>query len=103
MDDRELLALQVRTIFVTTAAGRLRYRNTPERETAPRLYVAGSKAGNTVCLRDDVGAETSEEIERLAASEPPMDSWESSAVHFDDYVRLLELEAPAQAVSAGLT
>ena len=103
MDDRDLLALQVRTIFVTTAAGRMRYRNTAERETAPRLYVAGSKAGNIVCLREDVGEETSGELARLAASEPPMDGWESSAVHLDEYVRFLGREAPVATVSAGLT
>ncbi len=102
MDDRELLALQAKTNFVVSAAGRIVRTSSPDRGAGPRLYLSGCGSGNVVRLHEDVGAANAEAIERLGASEPPMGVRERAPVHRDQYVRLLEAEMHVERCEPGL-
>jgi hypothetical protein len=89
MNDLDLLALDAETIFVPAQLD----RTLP---ASPRLYMAGCSSGNIVRIRHDVGKHIAEAIERLVAKEPPLCYADSIPVHLDDYVRLLEGEAPVE-------
>lgn len=99
-DDRELLAIDVATLFITAGSGRILHDNAPNRSAGPRLYLAGCKLGNVVRIRQDVGEETARAIERIAASEPPL--CDSTPVHLDKYLQLLASEAPVEHWDTGL-
>ena len=101
-DDGHLLWLEFATRFVLDGAGRLLYENDPAHTLAPRLYLAGCRAGNLVRFRHDVDAGIAEAVQALAADEPAL--WEpgSTPVHLAEYVRLLSAEAPVERWDAGL-
>lgn len=101
-DDRELLAIQVATLFVTAESGRVLRDNAPDRSAGPRLYLAGCKSGNVVRIRHDVGEETARAIESIAADEPPLCDPDSTPVHLDEYLQFLASEAPVEHWNAGL-
>ena len=101
-DDQQLLRLEVEALYLLTDAGRLVCRNTPDREVAPRLRIAGCQAGNDVRTRSDVGEVTAQAIARLAADEPPLYAPESRPIHLDDYLELLAAEAPVEDWDLGL-
>ena len=101
-DDRDLLRLEVEALYLLTDAGRLVCRNTPDREAAPRLRIAGSRSSNDVRIRHDVGESTAKAIVRLAADEPPLYPPEGHPIHLDAYLGLLALEAPVEQWDLGL-
>ena len=101
IDERELLAIESATIAVLSDTGRVLQGASPERSPAARFALSRSRAGNVVRLRHDVGEETAQAIERLAAEEPPLDDPRSRPVYADEYARLLEDEAPAEDSGAG--
>src|SRR5215210_5580732 len=93
-----VLGVQAVTLFELTESGRLRRENSPNRSTAPRMWLAGSAAGNVARVRADVGAETAEAIDALARREPPLTDALSVPVHLDEYVELLGAEGPLEEV-----
>ena len=99
---RELLAIDVATLFVTAGSGRILHDNAPNRSTGPRLYLTGCKSGNVVRIRHDVGEMTARAIERIAGDEPPLCGPDSTPVHLDRYLQLLDAEAPVECCDAGL-
>ena len=101
-NDRDLLRLEVEALYLLTAAGRLVCRNAPDREAAPRLRIAGSRSGNDVRIRHDVGESTAQAITRLAADEPPLYAPDSRPIHLDAYLGLLVFEAPVEEWDLGL-
>jgi hypothetical protein len=101
-DDRALLGLEVEALYVLTDSGRLVRRSTPDHAAAARLRLAGCRSGNDVRLRHDVGETTAQEIERLAADEPPLYAPHSRPIHLDDYLKLLAVEAPVERWNPGL-
>ena len=102
-DNVGLIEIEVATLFVLTDSGRILRGNDPERSADPRLYLGGSKSGNIVRFRHDVGEETARAIEALVAHEPPLGEPDSTPLHLDDYVDLLAAESPVERQSAGLT
>ena len=64
------------------------------------MWMGGSAAGNVVRVRVDVSDEVANEIESLAAGEPPLATRDSVPVHKDDYTRLLGGHAPVTATSS---
>jgi RimJ/RimL family protein N-acetyltransferase len=106
VNDVELLAMEVATIFVLTDSGRIIRRNSPDARpdhaSGPRLHLAGCASGNIIRLRHDVGEETAKAIESLVAHEPPLSLPESTPVHLTDYLRLLATKAPAEHSDLGL-
>ena len=101
--DADLLALDVATLFVLNSSGRILHDNAPDRSPGPRFYVGGCASANLVRIRHDVGADTAQALERLAAAEPPCRHPDSRPIHLDDYVRLLAAEAPVENARSGLT
>ena len=100
--DGDLLAIHVTTLFVLTDSGRIQQVNDPNRSVGPRLYLAGSKSGNVVRVRHDVGEGTERAISALVAEEPPLGDPDSTPLHLDDYVELLASEAPVERCDLGL-
>jgi hypothetical protein len=99
----QLLATQAATLFDLTESGRLRRENSPDRSPAPRLWLAGSTAGNVVRLRDDVPSRIAHAVEALARRERPLAEADAVPAHLDDYVELLGVEGSVEAVSRSLT
>ncbi|HEY9218874.1 MAG TPA: hypothetical protein VIO94_12540, partial [Phenylobacterium sp.] len=86
--DLDLLAIEAQTTFVLDADGRMLAENEPAPGPAPKLFFAGSAAGNALRLRHDV--QGAAEIERLAASEPPFREPGASPRWLARYRELLE-------------
>jgi hypothetical protein len=102
-DDGDLLATDVATLFVLSDSGRILHDNAPDRSPGPRFYLGGCQAGNIVRIRHDVGQDTAQAIERLAADEPPLGLPASTPIHLDDYILLLAAAEPVDRCSSGLT
>lgn len=95
MDDRRLREIQANTIFTMSASGRILSRNDPEQGPGPRLYIAGSKAGNVFRVGAEVEEDVASSIARLMAGEPPLIEPGGRPVHFEQYRRLLGSEGGA--------
>jgi hypothetical protein len=67
----ELLRTGVDTLFVTSAAGRIKRSNDPDRSIGPKLFFAGCAKGNLACVRHDIDEETAAKLLGIAANEPP--------------------------------
>lgn len=100
--DLDRISIHTATIFVLTDSGRILHKYTPEREAAPRLYLAGSALGFVVRTRHDVGDDTARAIESLAANEPDPGRLGNPPVYMNEYVRLLTLEAPVERSYSGM-
>ncbi|HEX5417207.1 MAG TPA: hypothetical protein VFZ25_16200, partial [Chloroflexota bacterium] len=100
--DRHLATLHLTTRFVLDDGGRLGCENAPDHASAPRLYLEGYSAGNVARVRQDVAPETARAILALAADEPPFGDPQRRPVHFDEYWRLLERDAPVRRWGTGL-
>ncbi|MBI4202850.1 MAG: GNAT family N-acetyltransferase [Chloroflexi bacterium] len=101
--DRNLLEIDVATLFVLTEGGRIQHVNDPPQSPGPRLYLGGCGSGNVVCIRHDVGKATAQAISTLASDEAPLRELDSVPIHLDDYIRLLASEVPVERWSVGLT
>jgi hypothetical protein len=85
-----LLAIQLRTLFVLTGAGKIERENDPDHSPGPRLWLAGCAAGNVAAVSRDVA----DEIAALAATEPPFARPERTPRYLDRYLDLLSRDAP---------
>jgi hypothetical protein len=101
--DRDLLAIQVATAFVTADTGRILYVNDPDRAPGPRFYLAGCGSGNIIRIRHDVSESSARALMNLANDEPALSDPESTPVHLDDYIRILASEAPVVRSDSGLS
>jgi hypothetical protein len=102
MSGLERLAIGTQAGFVLNPAGRILRVNAPDNPPAPRFHIAGCAEGNLLHLRFDVSDRTAREISRLARSEPPLERRNSVPVHMDEYVALLERDAPVARQEIGL-
>jgi len=102
-DDADLLALDVATLFVLNRFGRTLHDNAPDRSPGPRFYLGGCGSANVVRIRWDVGPDTAQALQRLAADEPPLRNPDSTPPHLDEYTHLLAAEAPIAHCTLGLT
>lgn len=100
--DRELIEIQVATMFVPAPSGRILRENDPDCSPGPRMYLGGCETGNVLRLRHDVGDETARAIAALAAEEPPLRERDSTPRHLEDYVQLLDAEGPVRERALGL-
>ena len=89
MSDRDLLALQYRTIFVTDASARIVRTNDPDPSAGPLLWLAGSADGNVFGLRADVSPDVAGEVHALLAEEPVFVPPHDTPHALDRCVRLL--------------
>jgi len=74
MSPQALMAIQIETLFRTTAAGRLRWLNEPGPDgacaAAPRFFLGRTTAGNLWRFHADLPATLVKEIERYCRAEP---------------------------------
>lgn len=89
MTDLDLLALEGRTLYVLTPAGRIARENDPDRSPGPRFWLAGCASGTVARLHHDLAPGIGAEIEVLAAQEPPFDEPGALPRFTADYERLL--------------
>jgi hypothetical protein len=97
-----MLSIRAATLFGLTESGRLLHENSPDRSPAPRMWLAGTAAGNAVRIRADVREETADAIEELVAREPPLSRLRSVPAHLDEYLALLGADAHADEVGRGV-
>jgi hypothetical protein len=89
-----LLATQLRTLFILTSTGRIDCENDPDRSPGPRLWLAGCALANVAAVRSDVADDVAAEITGLAAAEPAFKAVDSPPRYLDRYVDLLSRDAP---------
>jgi GNAT acetyltransferase-like protein len=98
----ELLQMQTDALFVYDARQRMVSINEPEADNpAPRFFLGRSLAGNLWRIRYDLPDDLSNELERLAASEPVVSDLRESPYHQMTYMELLAAHAPISGTSAG--
>ena len=75
-DELELLRIDIESMFVLSATGRLECVNDPGRTIAPRMFFAGCARGNLVHVRADIDGDAAAQLLAIAAGEPPSrDPW----------------------------
>ena len=69
-DDLRLLQIDIDTMFVMSASGRIERENDPDRSTGPRVFFVGCPSGNLARVRHDVDDTVARRILEVAAEEP---------------------------------
>lgn len=92
-DCLELLRTETETTFILNDIGKISRENDPEHSHGPLLFMTGCGQGNITLLHAEVDDEVAIEIERIAATEPPMDSPDSKPVHLARYMALLKKQS----------
>jgi hypothetical protein len=103
-DDRELIEIEVETLFVHDQNRRLQYHNDPTgpKRIAPRFYLARTKAGNLRRFRYDLPDEIVRQMDELFASEPIAVNLRDRPVHLERFKDILQTHATIQHVGMGL-
>ncbi len=70
-DDLRLLEVDIDTMFVVSASGRIERVNDPDRSTAPRVFLVGCRFGNLARVRYDLDDNIALRVLEAAAKEPP--------------------------------
>ena len=99
-DDLRLLKVDIDTMFVMSASGRIERENDPDRSSGPRVFFVGCPFGNLIRVRynlDDVGMR----ILEVAAEEPPWRDPDAMPACAEKIVELLS-DGQAAAVSTAL-
>jgi GNAT acetyltransferase len=86
--------LQLRTLFVLSADGRIRSAREPGANRGPLFSLIRSTVSCAWAVRVDVPQEIASEIDRLAREEPPVTDFGDEPVHASSYVSLLSQGGP---------
>ena len=100
-DDLRLLEIDIDTMFVMSATGRIERENDPDRSAGPRVFFAGCPFGNLARVRYDVDDAIAMRILEVAAKEPPSRDPDEMPACTEKIVALLSDGQPA-AVSTAL-
>ncbi len=100
-DDLRLLRLDIDTMFVMSASGRIERENDPDRSSGPRVFFAGCPFGNLSRIRYDVDDAIAMRIFEAAAAEPPWRDPDAMPACAEKIVELLSAGQPT-AVSTAL-
>ena len=96
------MAMHVRALFTHDAHSRLFFVNEPGGGApAPRFFFGRTAEGNLWRFRADLPRSLMEELDALCVDEPVDKEFQRKLLHFETYVRLLEMHAPVQDVGAG--
>ncbi|MCX6049083.1 MAG: GNAT family N-acetyltransferase [Chloroflexi bacterium] len=99
--DRDLMQLQINTLFHSDSAGRLRSVNEPGEPLAPRFFLGRTLHGNLWRVRHDLPASLVAELELLCDAEPIASDLQSPPQHYAAIKALLNAHAPIQAELRG--
>ena len=102
LSDIELLSIQYRTLFVTSASGRIEWENDPDHSPGPRFWLAGCASGNCAGVRSDVTDPVVGAIMRDVATEPPFVAPDACPRHLARYIDLLCRDGAATSVKFGV-
>jgi hypothetical protein len=103
LDDRELLDVHARALFLHDARGRLLSVNDPwgSAAPAPRLFFGRAREGNLWRFSADLPEALVRELETLCADEPSGAGLRDEPRHAEAYARILGALSPAGGVEAG--
>jgi GNAT acetyltransferase-like protein len=101
-DDLRLLRVDLDTMFVMSASGRIERENDPDRSPGPQLFFAGCPFGNVARVRYDVDDRAAQRVLDLAAKAPPWRDLDSLPAGVEKIVELLSGDQPAEALVAHL-
>ena len=99
--ERDLMALQINTLFHSDTAGRLRWVNEPGDPPAPRFFLGRTLHGNLWRFRDDLPATLVAELESLCRTEPIATDLTSPPQQEAAIKALLHAHAPIQEEERG--
>jgi len=94
VDDLRLLHVDIDTMFVMSASGRIERENDPDRSTGPRVFFAGCPFGNLTRVRYDVHDRIAQRVVEVAAIEPPWRDPDVMPACADKIVELLSNGQP---------
>lgn len=89
------LRTQFNTLFQSRSDGRIERENDPDRSPGPQLWLAGSAEGNVFGAGAELADAIAEELESLAATEPPF-VHPATPEHFERYLALLAGSGPVR-------
>ena len=89
MHDRDLLSLQIETLYRCAADGRLLTVNEPEGMPAPLVFLGRTRVGNLWRCRHDLPAPLVAEVERICRAEPTAADFAQLPVGLSTLLRLL--------------
>jgi hypothetical protein len=101
-DDLRLLRVDIDTMFVMSASGRIERENDPDRSPGPRLFFAGCPFGNIARVRYDVDDRVAQSVLDLVAKAPPWRDPDVLPGCVEKIVELLAGGQPAETVVAHL-
>jgi len=94
--DRELIEIEVATLYHFSGKGRLLCTNDENQGEAPRFYLGITQDGNIARFRHDLPDDLVEELTDVVAREPVHAELPESPTFLDLYRELLERHAPAE-------
>lgn len=94
-DDLRLLRVDIDTMFVMSASGRIERENDPDCSPGPRLFFAGCPFGNIARVRYDVDDRVAQSVLKLAAKSPPWRDPDTLPAGVEKIVELLSGDQPA--------
>ena len=97
--DLDRLAIDLATLFVLSATGRIIRVNSPGGGPGPRAILAGCRAGNLVRMRQDVEDGAAREIDALVREQTPWWDVDAPPACLPGIVALLAREASVAALS----
>jgi hypothetical protein len=98
--DLRLLQVDIDTMFVMSATGRIERENDPDRSSGPRVFFAGCPFGNLTRVRYDVDNDVAMRILEVAANEPPWRDPDAMPACAEKIADLLSDGQPAAVSSA---
>src|SRR3954447_11975990 len=81
--------LQLETLFVTDARGRIVSTREPNPSAGPMFFIVRGASTCAWAVRMDIPEAAAMELDRLAAEEPPSAEWDRPLLHGERYVALL--------------
>jgi GNAT superfamily N-acetyltransferase len=99
-DDLRLLRVDIDTMFVMSASGRIERENDPDCSSGPRLFFAGCPFGNIARVRYDVDDRVAQSVLELAEKAPPWRDPDTLPAGWEKIVELLSCGQPAETVVA---
>jgi hypothetical protein len=97
-DDLRLLRVDIDTMFVMSASGRIERENDPDRSPGPRMFFTGCPFGNIARVRYDVDDRVAQRVLDLAAKAPPWRDPDVLPAGVEKIVELLSCDQPAETV-----
>jgi hypothetical protein len=101
IDDQALMALQVEALFVHDARGRLLHTREADPQPAPRFFLGRTRAGSLWRVRHDLPDALADQLNAIAAGEPPLSDPRQKPVQLDRIRELLCPEGEAAPIEFG--